>query len=318
MKAMKYTFFFFAFLTTLILFSSHAYADNKTVSIPLGASNPHTETQAQYWYKPPIISVHVGDTVTWQNDDNEIHTVTSGKGSGRLGFTQNKFGTPDGYFSSGPFKPGKTWSFTFNKTGTYTYFCTIHPWMEGVVVVSNSIPDNPVDGNGVPITSWPVLSYTQDGQIETDLSWEPHVILTGQKETFVYQFYNKYNSQILSNTDYEFVIIQNGQELLHTSGTTSVGGDYRNFVFQNPGKVIFKFEKIGGKDLSAQYSTIVYDNPSNIKESAIVQPARNVLLGQLNVILLLFPMIITFTVIIVYYKGWFRRKPAKSESRSPV
>lgn len=284
------------------------FGENKTVTIPLGASNPHTETEAQFWYTPPVTPIHVGDTVTWENTDNEIHTVTSGKGSGRIGFTENNFGTPDGYFNSGSFKPGQSWSFTFNKTGTFYYFCTIHPWMEGAVIVSNAIPENPVNSYGIPITKWPIVAHTQDQTFESDLAWEPHVILTGQKTIFVFQFYNPMTSEVLPNTYYEFVVVQNGKELLRTSGYTDVGGDYKYFVFQDSGPVTFRFEKIGKQDLSTEYSTVVYNNPSDIKESVVIQPARNVLLGQVNAIVLLLPAIAAFGFMIFFLKGWLPRK----------
>jgi Copper binding proteins, plastocyanin/azurin family len=61
----------------------------------------------------------------------------------------NKRGTPNGIFDSGSFKPGKSWTHTFNNPGTYTYFCTIHPWMEGRVTVQDTqaqkIPNYPVE-----------------------------------------------------------------------------------------------------------------------------------------------------------------------------
>jgi plastocyanin len=43
-----------------------------------------------------------------------------------------------GIFDSGSFKPGQTWAHTFANPGTFTYFCTIHPWMDGVVTVQGA------------------------------------------------------------------------------------------------------------------------------------------------------------------------------------
>ena len=71
-----------------------------TIDIPFGAYNPELNTPAEVWYDPPRISVLVGDTITWYNDDREGHTVTSGKGSGRYGWMSDNFGTPDDYFNS--------------------------------------------------------------------------------------------------------------------------------------------------------------------------------------------------------------------------
>jgi hypothetical protein len=56
----------------------------------------------------------------------------------------NKRGTPNGLFDSGPFKPGQSWTHTFTKPGTYTYFCTIHPWMDGVAIVQGKAQTYPI------------------------------------------------------------------------------------------------------------------------------------------------------------------------------
>ncbi|MGI0060509.1 MAG: cupredoxin domain-containing protein, partial [Nitrosotalea sp.] len=141
-------------------FNHTVFADNETITISPGAANPHFDTQAKFWYSPPVLTIHKGDTVTWINSDNEIHTVTSGKGIDRGQLAQAKTeGTVDGYFDSGPFKPGQLWSFTFDKEGTFQYFCTIHPWMVGAVVVSQTIPDYATDEQGNPIVKWPVVTY---------------------------------------------------------------------------------------------------------------------------------------------------------------
>jgi plastocyanin len=135
-----------------------AFAENRTITIPSGASNPHFETEAKFWYSPPVLTIHKDDVVKWLNLDTEIHTVTSGKGIDRGQLAQGKMnGTSDGYFDSGPFKPGQSWSFTFDKEGTFYYFCTIHPWMVGAIVVSQTIPDYATDAQGNKIEKWPVV-----------------------------------------------------------------------------------------------------------------------------------------------------------------
>jgi amicyanin len=65
------------------------------------------------------LQVTVGTTVEWKNNDPLPHTVTA----------------VDKSFSSGLINPGKTYSRTFTKPGTYSYFCTPHPFMKGVIVV---------------------------------------------------------------------------------------------------------------------------------------------------------------------------------------
>jgi plastocyanin len=94
------------------------------VSIPKGTASPGCEVKKSC-YKPYETKAKVGSKVTWKNDDTSTHSATSGKNA-----------TPDKQFDSGMIMPGKTYSNTFKKTGTFDYFCMLHPWMTGKVVVS--------------------------------------------------------------------------------------------------------------------------------------------------------------------------------------
>lgn len=87
-----------------------------TVSI-LANSWQYMSTKA---YSPSVIQVSSDTTVTWKNEGQIIHTVTD------LG----------GKFDSGFIQPAETWQYTFDSNDTYYYFCTIHPWMKGAVIVS--------------------------------------------------------------------------------------------------------------------------------------------------------------------------------------
>lgn len=70
-------------------------------------------------FNPASVTIAVGTTVTWENQDGMDHNVIA----------------DDGSFKSPDLGSGKTFSFTFEKAGTYTYTCHIHPNMKGTVVV---------------------------------------------------------------------------------------------------------------------------------------------------------------------------------------
>lgn len=282
------------FLLGLVLFVE-AFAEEYSVLIPFGAADPTFETPAENWYEPSVITVQTGDTITWYNDDREGHTVTSGKGSGRFGWMGGeKFGEPSGVFDSGRFLPGESWSLKFEKEGIYNYFCTIHPWMEGAVIVGKSIPNYPHDADGNRIEGFPVIEYTDDQLIEVDMTWEPKVILTHEPVTFVFQTYDRATSANLDKMQYIMIIIQNGEEIFRDSGLTSIGGDFRQYVFDKPGPIEIRFEGIqswgtSGKQAPARapmldpslrtvsFTTMVYDNPAKIEHhEVVVQPARRV------------------------------------------
>ena len=96
-----------------------------TVSAPAGSSVPGCE-ETNECFIPAEVSVSVGDTVTWSNDDSAAHTVTSGIPSEG----------PDGIFDSSLFMAGTTFEHTFDEAGEYDYFCMVHPWMTGKVQVN--------------------------------------------------------------------------------------------------------------------------------------------------------------------------------------
>ncbi len=77
-------------------------------------------------YNPFQVNVSVGDTVTWINQDNRTHTVTTG--------TSN-YG-PQGIFDSGVIMPGKSFTQFFGTVGKYSYYDKTDMWPSGLVVVS--------------------------------------------------------------------------------------------------------------------------------------------------------------------------------------
>lgn len=98
------------------------------VSIVEGAS-----TMADKAFDPNPANVKAGDTVTWTNDDSQIHTVVSGTGSSDPNVGKE--------FDSSPglktlLSPKQTFSHKFDTAGEFPYFCQLHPTMVGKVVVS--------------------------------------------------------------------------------------------------------------------------------------------------------------------------------------
>jgi plastocyanin len=99
------------------------------VSIPSGVSSPGCE-KTKECYTPNSLEIRVHDTVSWSNNDTAAHTVSSGN---------PKDGKND-IFDSGLFMTGNTFAHTFDDPGTFPYFCMVHPWMTGEIIV-NKIND---------------------------------------------------------------------------------------------------------------------------------------------------------------------------------
>jgi plastocyanin len=87
------------------------------------ASTKGTKTEVlidNFSFSPNTLTLSVGATVTWINHDNVPHVVSS---------ADNQFK------KSTVLKTGQTFSHTFVATGTYSYFCSIHPRMTGKIIV---------------------------------------------------------------------------------------------------------------------------------------------------------------------------------------
>ena len=93
------------------------------VVMPSKVSRPGCEKMDRC-YIPSIITIESGKEVTWVNEDSAFHSVTSGF-----------YDTPSDLFDSGYLDPSESFTFTFNESGRYDYFCTLHPWMYGQVIV---------------------------------------------------------------------------------------------------------------------------------------------------------------------------------------
>src|SRR5580698_2717143 len=96
-------------------------ADAALPSLLSAAATVHIK---DFKYNPPALTVHVGDRVTFVNDDDEAHTVTS----------------IDKSFDSEGLDTTGMWQHVFSKTGTYHYFCELHPYMKAAIVVLPAAP----------------------------------------------------------------------------------------------------------------------------------------------------------------------------------
>ena len=112
--------------------------DRARVNIQGGSASPGCE-KTDECFAPPTVAISVGGTVTWWNTDSLFsHVMVSGV------LTE---GGPNGIFKSNVLTyPEGVFSHTFEEAGEYPYFCMVHPWMTGLVIVHDStqpIPPRP-------------------------------------------------------------------------------------------------------------------------------------------------------------------------------
>jgi plastocyanin len=79
-------------------------------------------------FSPDITNVSIGSNVTWINNDSQFHTITSGIDPDDPIVGQK--------FESEALSPKETFSYISNETGTFSYFCQLHPTMKGKLIVS--------------------------------------------------------------------------------------------------------------------------------------------------------------------------------------
>ncbi len=111
---------FLLLLTTVLLPGCGSTATTTTGAVTATTAGGAVQViMSNRAYDPQEITIKVGDTVTWVNQDAPRHDVVA----------------ENGEFKSDLFSKGETFSHTFTKAGTYPYYCSIHPGMTGTVIV---------------------------------------------------------------------------------------------------------------------------------------------------------------------------------------
>lgn len=211
--------------TTLQLSSAQKTVE---VSIKLGSGSPGNPP----YYIPETITVEQGTTITWTNTDTVPHTVTSGKSP-----------ESDTAFDSEFLAPKKTWSFTFDKEGSFDYFCLFHPYMTGKVVVSATPKTAPTTTSQV----WTGIS--KDGSVKVELQRSPEKPTQGQKMDFDIKFIDS-NGKAIEHMNYEMTTKQGNNEILsvkdgHSHTGTDTQTTSQTLASDDPVEVQIKLLGIG-------------------------------------------------------------------------
>ena len=116
-------------IASMVAIAPEAFAmhHEATVTNAPGSSTPGCEDTADGCFIPSPVTINVGGIVTWENNDTAAHTATGGSA------TEG----PSGVFDSSLIMAGSSFSHTFDAAGTFDYFCMVHPWMAGIVIVED-------------------------------------------------------------------------------------------------------------------------------------------------------------------------------------
>ena len=118
-------------IASMVAIAPGAFADHhmQTVTNAPGSSTPGCEDTADGCFIPNPVTIPMGGTVTWENNDTAAHTTTSGAPGGE---------GQGAVFDSSLIMAGSSFSHTFEDAGTFDYFCMVHPWMAGTVIVEDA------------------------------------------------------------------------------------------------------------------------------------------------------------------------------------
>lgn len=208
---------------------SLAFAETEyDINIPSGASNPGAPF---FWSESTTgvttgeITVYPRDTVSWHNGDGPPHTVTS--------VTQS--GEENGIFDSGLFHAGESFTWQFDDLGDFYYYCYLHPWMNGVVHVTDNL-------GSIQTIDKVASGFTDDGlgfeiKYILDTNLESVVDVDSDEKTLTFH--------IAGGTELEELIIVLPVELIETPTVVWVDGQETTFksedVFTGT-KLIIKME----------------------------------------------------------------------------
>ncbi|MGI0074031.1 MAG: PEFG-CTERM sorting domain-containing protein [Nitrosotalea sp.] len=212
-------------LVTILGIAPHAFAATAQVTITPGDSSNQNCVTANNCFNPQVLNISPGDTVTWTNADTASHTATSGHP------TDNVTGT---VWDSSLIKPGGTYTTpasTFQNAGTYNYFCQVHPWMIGQIIVGAAATPIPSTPTTPTSPSMPMSSMTMEQAMSSDgsemvaIDTTPAAPTSGQPLIISLNFTDASGNNI-KHQNYNITLVQDGNTIYsNATGHTHTGLD---------------------------------------------------------------------------------------------
>jgi predicted secreted protein with PEFG-CTERM motif len=136
-KAICSFFVLFAIVAGIVATTPAAFADHSEVTIETAAGSgaPGCEDTAEGCYIPSTATVDVGGKVIMSNTDTAAHTFTAGTPEDG----------PSGEFDTGLLMAGNSFEYSPDTVGEINYFCMVHPWMQGLIVVQEAGAEEAMD-----------------------------------------------------------------------------------------------------------------------------------------------------------------------------
>ena len=250
-------------VSLLINKSTSMVAPNNTVSlatviIERDSAFPENEK----FYNPANMTIQGNTTVRWSNNDTVLHTVTSG---------DSQRG-PTGLFDSSLIQPSAQFNYTFTKVGNFEYYCTLHPFMKGMITVTKQIK--------------PIVTIVSPEELPKEINIS---IVEGSSFPNNEKFFIPPEVTISSNGT---VIWTNNDKIIHTvtSGKPREGpsGEFNSGIIKPGDKFNHTFIKTGTYDYYSNLhpymigKVIVGFNSFNLRVDDRIYPISFLLTGDGN------------------------------------
>jgi len=154
-------------------------------------------------YTPNTLTVDVGHIITMTNaDESGVHTFTSGTVDGFAA-------SPDGSFDSGILSAGDSWDYSADTVGEYPYYCTLHVWMQGTLIVQEAAAEEEM------VMEEETMEETMEEELMVDIS-------TGTAEAgemlSIDVTFTTMSGGGVEHVNYDITATQNGEVVLNDMG----------------------------------------------------------------------------------------------------
>lgn len=203
-KAIGSFFVLFAIATVIVTMTPDAFADHTEVTITPapGSSSPGCETTPDGCFIPSTATVDVGGKVIMSNTDTAAHTFTAGTAEGG----------PSGEFDTGLLMAGNSFEWTATEAGEVPYFCMVHPWMQGLIIVQEAGHDDDHGDEGDMMHMEGAASATGMLSDGTKVSIWTSTPTAGEAMEITIEF------EGAEHVNHDMLVTQNGEVVLNDEG----------------------------------------------------------------------------------------------------
>ena len=121
---------------------------------------------------------------------------------------------------------------------------------------------------------FPLRTLTLSEEYQVDLSWDPKVIIPGEKVKFIYTFRDTTDLGPIRDSDYTMTILQNGQTIFSEDRFAKIGADFTDFTFseEQTGLTVVRFSNISGSGQQTEFAFVI---GGQMKESSVPEWVKN-------------------------------------------